>query len=69
MVVTRVILKDTQLKADLLAGRILHKGDFNVTHLVPIKGAVGSAPRLRDSPLHNKNVLNGPFFYKKEVPT
>ncbi len=67
----QVLLHNVQLKANLLAGGILHKGDFNVPHLVSIKGAIGSAPQLRDSllHLHNGNVLNGPFLYKKEVPT
>jgi hypothetical protein len=64
-----VILKDIWLKVNLLAGRIFHKGDFNITHLVSIKVVIGNAPRLRDSPLHNREVFDGPFLYKKEVPT
>ncbi len=64
-----VILNNIQLKADLLAYGVLHNGDFNVTHLISIKGAIGSAQRLRDSPLHKGDVFNGPFFYKKKVPT
>jgi hypothetical protein len=65
----RVVLNDIGLKVNLLAGRELHKGDFHVTHLISIKGAIGSAPPLMDSPLHNRNVFDGPFFYKKEVST
>jgi hypothetical protein len=64
-----VILHNIWLKASLLAGGVLHKGDSNVTHLVSMKGAIGSASRLRDSPLHNEIVFNGPFLYKKKVPT
>jgi hypothetical protein len=64
-----VILNNIWLKANLLAGGIFHKGDFNIIHLVSIKGAIGNAPRLRDSPLHNRDVFDGPFLYKKEVPT
>jgi hypothetical protein len=55
--------------ADLLADRVLHKRDFNVAHLVCDKGVVGSAPQLRDNPLHNGNAFTGPFFHEKEVPT
>ncbi len=67
--VYRAILYNVRLKADLLAGQVLHKRDFNVTHPVCDKGAIGSAPRLRDNLLHNGNVFTGPFFHEKEVTT
>jgi hypothetical protein len=67
--VSRAILYNVRLKADLLAGQLLHKRDFNVTHLVCDKGAVGSAPQLRDNPLHNRNAFTGPFFHEKEATT
>jgi hypothetical protein len=67
--VSWAILNNILLKADHLAGGVIHKRDFNVIHLISIKGAIGSAPRLRDSPLCNRNVFIGPFLYKKEVPT
>ncbi len=57
------------MKANLLAGRIFHKGDLNIMHLAIIKGGFESAPQLRDSPLHNTNVFDGPFLFKKEVST
>ncbi len=60
--VSWAILYNVRLKADLLAGRVLHKRDFNVAHLVCDEGAVGSAPQLRDNPLHNGNAFTGPFF-------
>jgi hypothetical protein len=65
----RVILNNIRLKANLLAGSLFQNGDFNTTHLVSIKGAIGSAPQLRDGSLHNGNVFDGPFLYKEEVPT
>jgi hypothetical protein len=40
---------------------------FNITHLVCDKGAIGSAPQLRDNPFCNGNACTGPFFNKKEV--
>jgi hypothetical protein len=43
------------------------KRDFNVTHRVCDEGAVGSAPRLRDNPLRNRNAFTGSFLHKKEV--
>jgi hypothetical protein len=67
--VSWAILYNIRLKADLLAGGVLHKRDFNVAHPVCDEGAIGSAPRLRDNPLHNGNAFNGPFSHKKEVPT
>jgi hypothetical protein len=67
--VSRAILYNVRLTADLLAGRVLQKRDFNVAHLVCEEGAIGSAPRLRDNPLHNRNVFTGPFFHEKEVTT
>jgi hypothetical protein len=67
--VSQAILYNVRLKADLLAGRVLHKRDFNVTHLVCDKGAVGSASRLRDNPLHKRNAFTGPIFHEKEVTT
>jgi hypothetical protein len=67
--VSRAILSNVWLKADLLASRVLHKRDFNVAHLVCNKGAVESAPRLRDNPLHNGNAFTEPFFHEKEVTT
>ncbi len=63
------VLDNVQLKAYLFAGRVFHKGDINVAHLIYFKGAVGSAPRLRDNPLHNRYAFTGPFFHKKEVTT
>jgi hypothetical protein len=59
--VSWAILYNVRLKVYLLAGRVLHKGDFNVAHLVCDKGAIGSAPRLRDNPLHNGNAFTGPL--------
>jgi hypothetical protein len=41
---------------------LFHKGDFNVTYLICVKGAIGGAPRLRDIPLHNGHAFTGPFF-------
>ncbi len=67
--VSRAILYNVRLKANLLAGQVLHKRDFNVAHLVCDKGAIGSASRLRDNPLHNGNAFTGPFFHEKEVTT
>jgi hypothetical protein len=52
-----VLLHNIGLKANLLAGRVSHKEDFNVAHLVSIKGAAGSVPQLRESPLHYRNVF------------
>jgi hypothetical protein len=49
----RAVLDNVRLKAYLFAGRVLHKRDFNVAYLVCYTGAIGSAPRLRDNPLHN----------------
>ncbi len=66
--VSRAILYDIRLKADLLAGRVFHKRDFNVTCRVCDKGAVESAPGLRENLLCNRNAFTQPFFYKKEVP-
>ncbi len=62
-------LYNVRLKADLLAGRVLHKRDFNYAHPVCDKGAIGSAPQLRNNPLHNRNGVTGPFFHEKEVTT
>jgi hypothetical protein len=67
--VSRAILYNVRLKVDLLAGLVLHKRDFNVTHPVCDKGAIGSAPQLRENPLHNGNAFTGPFFHEKEVTT
>ncbi len=67
--VSRAILYNVRLKEDLLAGQVLHKRDFNVTHPVCDKGAIGSAPQLRDDPLYNRNAFTGLLFHKKEVPT
>jgi hypothetical protein len=63
------VLNNVRLKVYLFAGRVFHKGDFNVAHLICDKGAVGSAPRLRDIPLHNGYAFTGPFFPEKEVTT
>jgi hypothetical protein len=63
------VVYNVRLKAYLLAGRVLHKRDFNAAHLVCDKGAIGSAPRLRDNPLHNRNAFTGPLFHEKEVST
>ena len=67
--VSRTILYNVRLKADLLAGQVLHKRDFNVAHPVCDEGAIGSAPRLRDNQNHSGNAFTGPFFHKKEVTT
>jgi hypothetical protein len=67
--VSRAILYNVRLKADFLAGRVLHKRDFNVAHPVCDKAAIGSASHLRDNPLHKGNVFTGPLFHEKEVPT
>jgi hypothetical protein len=37
-------LYNVWLKANLFAGRILHKGDFNITRFFGIKVPFGSAP-------------------------
>jgi hypothetical protein len=58
--VSRVILYNIWLKTDLLAGGVLHKRDFNVTHLISDEGAIGSAPQLQD--------LVDPFFTKRRSP-
>jgi hypothetical protein len=67
--VSRAILYNVRLKRDLLAGRVLQEKDFNVTHPVCDEGVVGSAPGLRDNPLHNRNAFTRPFFHEKEVPS
>ncbi len=41
--VSWAILYNVQPKADLLAGRVLHKRDFNAAHFVCDKSAIGSA--------------------------
>ncbi len=41
---------------------------MNVAHLVCDEGAIGSAPRLRDNPLHNGNAFTGHFFMKRRSP-
>ncbi len=51
--VFRAILYNIRLEADLLAGQVLHKRDFNVTRLVCYEGAIESAPQLRDNLLRN----------------
>jgi hypothetical protein len=66
--VSQAILYNFWLKADLLAGRVLQKRDLNVAHLVCDEGAIGSAPLLRDNPLHNGNAFTGPFFMKMRSP-
>jgi hypothetical protein len=67
--VSQVILYDIRLKADLLAGQVLHKRDVNVTHHVCDEGAIGSAPRLRDNALCNRNAFTGLiFFIKRRSP-
>ncbi len=67
--VSRAVLYNVRLEGDLLAGRVVHKRDFNVAHPVCDKGDIGSAPRLRDNLLHNGNAFTGPFFHKREVTT
>jgi hypothetical protein len=62
---SQAVLNNVHLKAYLFAGRVFHKGDLNVAHLVCDKGAIGSAPRLRDNLLHNGNAFTGPFFMKR----
>jgi hypothetical protein len=62
------IFYNVWLKADLLPGQVLHKRDFNVTHPVCDKGAIGSAPRLRDNPSYNGHAFTGPFFMKRRSP-
>ncbi len=64
-----LVLYNIWLKVDLLAGGVLHKRDFNVTHIICDEGAIGSAPPLRDNPLCNRYVISGPFLYKNEIPT
>jgi hypothetical protein len=66
--VSRAILYNAWLKAYLLAGRELHKRDFNVAHPVCDKDAIGSAPRLRDNPSYNGHAFTGPFFMKRRSP-
>ncbi len=66
--VSQAILYNIRPKADLLAGQVLYKSDFNVTGLICDEGTVGSAPRLRDNPLCNGNVLTGPFLSKTGGP-
>jgi hypothetical protein len=63
------VLDNVRLKGYLFSGRVFHKGDFNVAHLVCDKGAVGSAPQLRDNSLHNGNAFTGLFFHEKKVIT
>jgi hypothetical protein len=63
------ILYNVQLKADLLAGQVLHKRYFNVAYPVCDESAIGSAPGLRDNPPYNGNTFTGPFFHEKEVST
>ncbi len=41
---------------------------LHVAHIVCDKSAIGSAPRLRDNPLHNWNAFTGPFFMKRRSP-
>jgi hypothetical protein len=60
--VSWAVLYNVRLKANLIAGQVLHKREFNVAHPVCDKGAIRSAPQLRDNPLHNRNAFNGPFF-------
>ncbi len=67
--VSQAILYNVRLKANLLAGQVLHKQDFNVAHPVCDEGAIGSAPQLRDNSLHNRNTFTGPFFHEKNVTT
>jgi hypothetical protein len=66
--VSWAIVYNVQLKADLLADLVLHKRDFNVPHPVCDKGAIGSAPQLRDNLLHNGNAFTGPFSMKRRSP-
>ncbi len=66
--VSRAILYNVRLKADLLDCQVLHKSESNVAHLVCDKGAIGSAPQLRDNLFHNRNEFNGTFFIKRRSP-
>ncbi len=49
---------------------VVHEGQFDVAHPLPLslEGAIGSVPRLWDSPLHNRND-DFSFLREKEVPT
>jgi hypothetical protein len=58
--VSRAILYNVRLKADLLAGQVFYKRGFNVTHLVNDESA--------DILFCNRNALTGPFFHKKGGP-
>jgi hypothetical protein len=66
--VSWAILYNVWLKADLLAGQVLHRRDFNVAHPVCDKGAIGIDPQMRDNMLHNENTFTGPFFMKRRSP-
>jgi hypothetical protein len=61
-----VILHNIQLKADLLTGRVIYKGDLNVTNLVSVKCAIGSAPN-RGTACFTMEILTD-FFRTKEDP-
>jgi hypothetical protein len=61
--VSQAILYNVRLKVNPLAGQVLHKRDFNVAQPVCDEGAIGSAPRLRDNPLHNGNACTVPNFF------
>ena len=60
--VSRAILYYVQLKMDLLAGRVLHKRDFNVAHLVCYECAVRSAPGLGTTRFTTEMCLLDPFL-------
>ncbi len=67
--VSWAILYNFWLKADLLAGQVLHKRDFNITHPVCDEGAIGSAPRLWGTTRFTTEMrLLDPFFIKRRSP-
>ena len=64
-----LILYNVRCKMHLFVAREIHKGYFDVTHLVRDNGAVGSTPRLWSSPPNNQDAFRSSFFNKKEVIT
>ncbi len=64
-----LILYNVRCKMHLFVAREVHKGYFDVTHLVRDKCAIRSTPRLWSSPLNNWYAFKSSFFYEKEVTT
>ncbi len=56
------VFHNIRAQVHLFASGIVDKEELDVTHLFGFKGAVGSAPRFWNSPIHNGYVLNRPFF-------